>query len=275
MTDLNKRLTLLCSSPQATIAWESSGKSGSRTVKMPDFRGLETIAFSSKEQRAAIGRIVLDGVLAFPDFLAFLASLPDDSTADVLLIENDKAFLSAATNDGRRVLYGLNEGDLDFYCQINALVTTTRREGWADGVAPGNLKRVQVLVAEDDRKTLEHLQTMVGNLGCEVLVARTGLEAVRIAAEQRPDVIFLDGLMPEMHGFEVARLIRHIDAAYVPRIVMLTGIYKALNYRNEARLRYGIDGYLTKPVAPETMASAVFAEQGQWSLTRVQSARHP
>lgn len=273
MIDPNARITLLCCSPQSTTAWGSSGTSGSRTVRVPDFRTLEKILFSGKEQRSAIGRIVLDGVIAFPAFLEFLAALPADATADVLFVENESFFLSAATEDGKRRLYRLEPADLDFYYQINALGSATRRDAAGACAAAGTMKRVRVLVAEDERKTREHLEMTLSQLGCDVLVAQTGVEAIRIASEQRPEVVFLDGLMPEMHGFEVARFIRHIDKNYVPRIVMLTGIYKALSYRNDARLRYGIDGYLTKPVAPEMMASAVFAAQGEWSLTRVQTAR--
>jgi CheY-like chemotaxis protein len=67
---------------------------------------------------------------------------------------------------------------------------------------------MRVLIAEDEKKTRAILVEMVQSLGCEVLEAGTGYEAVKIVQESKPDVLLLDGLLPEMHGFEVARFVR-------------------------------------------------------------------
>jgi response regulator RpfG family c-di-GMP phosphodiesterase len=107
----------------------------------------------------------------------------------------------------------------------------------------------RVLVIEDHDRQSVDLMDKLAPLDVVVTRARTGTEAIRIAAMERPDVIFVDGLLPGMHGFEVARFIRHIDASYRPYIVMTTAIYKNIKYRNEAVLKYGIDDYLVKPVA--------------------------
>lgn len=112
------------------------------------------------------------------------------------------------------------------------------------GLQPGG-----VLVVEDqDRQSAALIETLRA-AGIEPLWARDGHQAIRITAIERPSVIFLDGLLPGMHGFEVARFIRHIDSSYHPYIVMLTGIYKNVTYRNDAILRYGIDEYVIKPIA--------------------------
>lgn len=108
-----------------------------------------------------------------------------------------------------------------------------------------------VLVVEDrDRHSAELVET-IRMAGMEPLRARDGHEAIRLAVTKRPSVVFLDGLLPGMHGFEVARFIRHIDTEYVPYIVMVTGIYKNVKYRNEAILKYRIDEYVHKPIVPE------------------------
>jgi DNA-binding response OmpR family regulator len=90
-------------------------------------------------------------------------------------------------------------------------------------------------------------------MGIDILTAKSGYEAIRVVGEERPDLILLDGLLPEMHGFEIARFIRRMDADYRPYIAIMTAIYKHTRYQNEARLKYGIDDYLIKPVLRETL----------------------
>src|SRR5688500_7608232 len=96
----------------------------------------------------------------------------------------------------------------------------------------------RVLVVEDhDRQSADLLDTLRA-AGIDPLRARDGHQAIRIAVMERPSVIFLDGLLPGMHGFEVARFIRHIDTDYRPYMVMLTAVYKTVKYKNEAILKY-------------------------------------
>ena len=115
----------------------------------------------------------------------------------------------------------------------------------------------RVLIVEDERKLRGWLIDQFLALGVVPLVAESGYEAIRIAGEGRPAVILLDGLLPQMHGFEISRFIRRLDANYRPHIVMMTAIYKSIRYQNEARLKYGIDDYLVKPLRPETLAALV------------------
>jgi len=114
-----------------------------------------------------------------------------------------------------------------------------------------------VLIVEDERKLRWSLCEQFGSMGIDALTASGGFEAIRIAGEMRPDLILLDGLLPEMHGFEIARFIRSMDAGYRPHIAIMTAIYKHTRYQNEARLKYGIDDYLIKPLLPESLVALV------------------
>lgn len=114
-----------------------------------------------------------------------------------------------------------------------------------------------VLVVEDERKLRERLVNQLRELGIEPSIACSGYEAVRLAAMARPDLIVLDGLLPEMHGFDVARYVRRLDAEYRPHIAMLTGIYKNVRYQNDAKLKYGIDEYLIKPVSSDVLCGVL------------------
>jgi DNA-binding response OmpR family regulator len=114
-----------------------------------------------------------------------------------------------------------------------------------------------VLIVEDERKLRWSLIEQLRDMGIEALTASSGYQAIRVAGESRPGLILLDGLLPEMHGFEIARCIRRIDANYHPYITIMTAIYKHTRYQNETRLKYGIDDYLIKPVLPQSLAGLV------------------
>ena len=212
---------------------------------------------------ASIARIIIEEPIDGTAFLNLITSLPPEFLGDVLLImAPGRAFLSshmwsAAAPGGvaERYLYLLDQpGEIDSYLDAWKL----REEGF-EGEAP-KPQRLRVLVAEDERKTREFLVSILQKAGCDTTVATTGFEAVKIAQERRPQILLLDGLLPEMHGFEVARFVRGIDRDYRPRIVIVTAVYKHTRYQSEAKLRYGVDLYLVKPVTREQIANVVFGE---------------
>ncbi len=115
---------------------------------------------------------------------------------------------------------------------------------------------MQVLIADDDRKTRELFSNYLLDAGHEPILATRGLDAVRIATELRPPVVILDGLLPELHGFEVARFLRD-TLDYRPWIILATAVYKSTSYQSDAVLKYGTDRYLIKPVSREMLMEAV------------------
>jgi len=119
------------------------------------------------------------------------------------------------------------------------------------------LTPLRILVVEDERLQRAHMVDLMTATGALVSEAGTAHEAIKLAVETRPELIVLDGLLPGMHGFEVARIIRSIARDYHPRIVMTTAVYKATRYQNEAKLRYGVDEYLCKPVDEKALAAIV------------------
>ena len=119
------------------------------------------------------------------------------------------------------------------------------------------LTPLRILVAEDERLQRAYMVDLMTATGARVSEATTAHEAIKLAVQLRPELILLDGLLPGMHGFEVARFIRSIDRDYHPRIVMITAVYKQTRYQNEAKLRYGVDEYLLKPIDEKALAAIV------------------
>ncbi|HVR40953.1 MAG TPA: response regulator [Thermoanaerobaculia bacterium] len=127
----------------------------------------------------------------------------------------------------------------------------------ATSIVPIGITPQSVLIVEDHRLTRDVLTEYARDLGFETVTASCAYEGLRIAAVNRPDAILLDGLLPQMHGFELTRLLRNIDPGYRPRIILMTAIYKHIRYQNEARLKYGIDTYIIKPVSKEQLSEVL------------------
>jgi len=105
-----------------------------------------------------------------------------------------------------------------------------------------------ILVADDH----EHLRLLVrSTLECpdyKILEARDGQEALELTRANRPDLLILDWMMPEMTGMEVLDALRaDPDVGTLP-VIMLTAKAQTTD-RNEAIMK-GIRGYLTKPFSP-------------------------
>lgn len=115
---------------------------------------------------------------------------------------------------------------------------------------------VRVLVADDSDTNREVLAGLLEGFGAVVILAENGEEAVRLAANERPDVILMDIQMPGLDGYEATRLIRAAETLgkRVP-IIALTA--HAMAGDREKCLAAGMDDYVSKPVAQEVLAACV------------------
>ncbi|MGH9611093.1 MAG: response regulator, partial [Bryobacteraceae bacterium] len=115
-------------------------------------------------------------------------------------------------------------------------------------------------MADDDESNLLALQAVLEPLRQELVLARSGIEALRLCLDHDFAAILLDVRMPEMDGFETAELIRTRRRSRHTPILFLTG------YRSDEQLFRGYDlgavDFLFKPIVPEILQSkvAVFVE---------------
>lgn len=110
-----------------------------------------------------------------------------------------------------------------------------------------------ILLVEDDKAVQRMLQEILEQEGFDVVAEKDGDWALR-SFESRPiDLVILDILIPVMNGFQVAEKMRKMpEGADVP-ILMISGIYRGVNHREEAMRRYGAIGYLDKPIEPDEL----------------------
>jgi DNA-binding response OmpR family regulator len=111
-----------------------------------------------------------------------------------------------------------------------------------------------ILVVDDEKRLVNLVQGYLENEGYQVLTAANGREALFAARDQKPDLIVLDLMMPEMDGWEFMR--RHRQERNTP-IIMLTA--KVDDVDKIAGLEMGADDYLNKPFSPRELVARVRA----------------
>jgi signal transduction histidine kinase len=113
------------------------------------------------------------------------------------------------------------------------------------------LPKRRVLVVDDNADTAESLAMLLGFAGHDVRTAHDGPNALMVAHEFRPDILFLDIGLPGMDGFEVARALRQkLDLTGV-RLVAVSGWGSEEDHRKSREA--GFDYHLTKPVEPSRL----------------------
>ena len=112
-----------------------------------------------------------------------------------------------------------------------------------------------ILVIDDNQKLLDMLRRTLRYEGFEVLTASSGREALETVADQRPDLLVLDWLMPDLDGIGVVTRLRSL-ADEIP-ILMLTA-RDAVEHRVEG-LSSGADDYLVKPFATAELLARIQA----------------
>src|SRR6202162_5979120 len=116
-------------------------------------------------------------------------------------------------------------------------------------------ERVKILLVDDTPENLVSLEAALEGLGEELVLANSGMEALRFLLEDDLAAILLDVKMPEMYGFQTAELIRSRKRSRHTPILFLTG------YKSDEHLFRGYDlgaaDFFFKPIVPEVLRSKV------------------
>ena len=111
---------------------------------------------------------------------------------------------------------------------------------------------IHVLIAEDDLEIAGMLRKAMSAEGYRITLTYDGEEALRAALTQKPDLVLLDVMMPQMNGWEVCKSLRARPDFNDVGILMLTAIGPNLNEMTAPL--YGADDYLDKPfMIPELL----------------------
>lgn len=130
------------------------------------------------------------------------------------------------------------------------------------------LGRVKVLVVEDSKVAIKAISGYLEDIGVHPLVAESGKRAIELYRSERPDIILLDIILPDIDGYEVARQIRQLQGKDDwTAIIFLTVMSKDEDLARG--IEVGGDDYLMKPVGRVVVQAKVSA---MYRLVRMQRA---
>lgn len=113
----------------------------------------------------------------------------------------------------------------------------------------------KILLAEDNAANRYLATFLLEKAGFTIIHAHNGREALRLALEQNPDLVLMDLQMPEMDGYEAARLIHAEPELAGLQVVAVTSY--AMPGDREKALQMGFSGYIEKPIQPSTFVAEI------------------
>jgi twitching motility two-component system response regulator PilG len=127
-------------------------------------------------------------------------------------------------------------------------------------VNPKNdLAGLKILVIDDSKTIRRTAETLLAKEGCEVFTAVDGFDALSKIADHRPDIIFVDIMMPRLDGYQTCSLIKHNKVFKDTPVIMLSS-KDGLFDRARGRL-VGSEQYLTKPFTKDELLGAIHSHE--------------
>jgi twitching motility two-component system response regulator PilG len=118
-----------------------------------------------------------------------------------------------------------------------------------------NLEGLRILVVDDSKTIRRTAESLLAKQGCEVFTAIDGFDALAKIADHKPDIIFVDIMMPRLDGYQTCSLIKHNKTFRDTPVIMLSS-KDGLFDRARGRL-VGSEQYLTKPFTKDELLGAI------------------
>ena len=125
----------------------------------------------------------------------------------------------------------------------------------------GGLQGLRVMVIDDSKTIRRTAETLLKREGAEVVTATDGFEALAKIADQHPQIIFVDIMMPRLDGYQTCALIKHNKVFRTIPVIMLSS-KDGLFDRARGRI-VGSEHYLTKPFTKEELLGAIETHIGR------------
>ena len=128
----------------------------------------------------------------------------------------------------------------------------------------------KILVVDDEIYIVHILDFSLGIEGYEVMTALDGEQALAKVAQDRPDLIVLDIMMPKLDGYETCKALKQNPATHDIPVILLSA--KGRNVDQKVGFEVGADDYITKPFSPRKLVERINAILGQTSRQGVARA---
>ena len=116
-------------------------------------------------------------------------------------------------------------------------------------------RQIKVLIVDDERLVAETLGDLLRGEGYETVIAVSGVQALDLAARERPSVVLLDVRLPDLDGFEVCRRIKNDPETQFLPVILVTGLSGAEQRVKGAEA--GADDFITKPPDEQELLTRV------------------
>jgi len=120
------------------------------------------------------------------------------------------------------------------------------------------ISKPKILCVDDEPDLLDINSTILRSAGYEVFKASTGSECLRIAGEQKPDLILLDVILPDMNGIDISKQIKTGPEFKGTYVILISGQRTSSDSKVEG-LEAGADGYIVRPVSKHELLARVQA----------------
>ena len=130
----------------------------------------------------------------------------------------------------------------------------------ADETAQSVNLNVKVMIIDDSKTIRRSAETLLKKVGCEVVTAIDGFEALAKITEHKPDIIFVDIMMPRLDGYQTCALIKNNQTFKATPVIMLSSKDSIFD-RARGRI-VGSEKYLTKPFSKEDLINAITTHVG-------------
>jgi DNA-binding response OmpR family regulator len=114
-----------------------------------------------------------------------------------------------------------------------------------------------VLVVDDEADIRRMLKRLLSGRGYHVYEAEKGKVALKMVKEHNPDLIVLDAMLPEVHGFDIARRIKGSKRYGQIPIIMVSAVYRGWRYAEDLKQSCGVDHFIEKPFKIADVLNAV------------------
>ena len=118
-----------------------------------------------------------------------------------------------------------------------------------------DLASLKIMVIDDSKTIRRTAETLLQKAGCEVVTATDGFDALAKIADTRPDLIFVDIMMPRLDGYQTCALIKNNSEFKTTPVIMLSS-KDGLFDKAKGRI-VGSDQYLTKPFSKNELLGAI------------------
>lgn len=107
-----------------------------------------------------------------------------------------------------------------------------------------------ILIIEDNEQNMYMLSYLLESSNYKVIKAYNGIDGLRLAHENHPEIILIDIQLPDMDGYEICSKLRHNGLPKNTTLIAVTSY--AMGGDREKSLEAGADGYIEKPINPDT-----------------------